>query len=124
MILICKISEGNFYTKKIIGDLDSLQEEVGGLITLTPYFDELTEKGIDIYADDEGLIKRNQRINLVVLDDENNLTNVLVGNVIFTGHDDEGNLVSLSCEQVDFLQKHLARIHIRGYEFSVLTFFF
>ena len=50
-------TDGNACVKNIKGDLKSLQTEVGGLITLANYYAELENNGIDIYADDEGLLK-------------------------------------------------------------------
>ena len=79
---ILKIADGVFICKEIKGDLKSLQEEVGGLITLAPYFDELDDMGIDIYADDEGLLKADPKISVVVLGENSEIENVLVGNII------------------------------------------
>lgn len=107
---ILKIADGVFMCKEIKGDLKSLQEEVGGLITLAPYFDELDDMGIDIYADDEGLLKADPKISVVVLGENGRIENVLVGNIIFVGHDGEGNSQSLTEEQLEFLYDHLERV--------------
>ena len=108
---VFKISDGRFMCKEIEGDLKSLQEEVGGFITLAPHFDELTDMGIDIYADDEGLLKADPKISMVVLNRENgSIESVLVGNLIFVGHDEEGNTKGLTQEQLDFIYEHLARV--------------
>ena len=124
-----KISDGHFMCKEIEGDLKSLQEEVGGFITLAPHFDELTEKGIDIYADDEGLLKADPKISMVVLNRENgSIESVLVGNLIFVSHDEEGNTKGLTKEQLDFIYDHLARVRfsVRGSdeEKEAFTFIF
>lgn len=95
-------------SKEIEGDLRSLQDEVGGLITLAPHFDELTEMGIDIYADDEGLLKENPKVTMLILDDKKqNVESVLVGNLVLVGHDREGNTISLTDEQIDYIRNHL-----------------
>lgn len=106
-----KIWNGTFMCKEIEGDLKSLQREVGGLITLAPHFDELTDMGIDIYADDEGLLKSNPKITMVVLNRKyGSIENVLVGNLLLIGHDDEGNTKGLTDEQLDFISNHLVRV--------------
>ena len=35
------------------------------------------------------------------------MSDVIVGDVIFTSHDDEGNTTSLENEQMEYLQKHI-----------------
>ena len=45
-------TDGNAYVKDIKGDLKSLQTEVGGLLTLANYYEELENQGVDIFADD------------------------------------------------------------------------
>ena len=64
-------TDGNAAVKEIEGDLKSLQTEVGGLITLANYYEELEEQGIDIFADDEGLLKANPKVSLFVTDKKN-----------------------------------------------------
>ena len=54
-------TDGNAAVKDIEGDLKSLQTEVGGLLTLAPYYEELENYGVDIFADDEGLLKANPK---------------------------------------------------------------
>ena len=108
---IFKICNEHFMCKEIEGDLKSLQEEVGGFITLAPHFDELTGMDIDIYADDEGLLKADPKISMLVLNREHgNIESVLVGNLVFLSHDEEGNTKGLTQEQLDFIYEHLARV--------------
>lgn len=119
-----KISDGHFMCKEIEGDLKSLQEEVGGFITLAPHFDELTEMGIDIYADDEGLLKADPKISMVVLNREGgNIESVLVGNLIFVGNDEEGNTKGLTQAQLNFIYDHLAKVYF-GDGQEAFTFMF
>ena len=80
------------------------------MITLAPYFDELDDMGIDIYADDEGLLKADPKISVVVLGENSEIENVLVGNIIFVGHDGDGNSQSLTEEQLAFLYDHLEMV--------------
>lgn len=110
---ILKISDGNFTCKEIDGDLKSLQKEVGGLITLAPHFDELTEMGIDIYADDEGLLKSDPKISMVVLNSERGyIESVLVGDLIFVGHDNDGDTKGLTDERLVSIYDHLERVFL------------
>lgn len=115
-------------SKEIKGDLRSLQEEVGGLITLAPHFDELTEMGIDIYADDEGLLKENPKVTMLILDDKRqNVKDILVGNLVLAGRDEEGDIASLTDEQVDYIRNHLKVVEYSkddGRLLKALTFIF
>lgn len=95
--------------KDIEGDLKSLQNEVGGLLTIVPYYEELQEQGIDIFADDEGLLKANPKVSLFVTDKKHRtkILTSLVGNLIFVSHDNECNTIGLTQEQINFITEHL-----------------
>ena len=124
---VFKISKEGFMCKEIEGDLKSLQEEVGGFITLAPHFDELTDMGIDIYADDEGLLKADPKISMVVFgDNHEKVESVLVGDLILVGHDEEGNTKGLTSEQLVFIYNHLAKVSfsVRGSDEEIEAFTF
>ena len=105
-------TDGNAGVKDIKGDLKSLQTEVGGLITLANYYAELENNGIDIFADDEGLLKANPKTTLIITDKKNRMKvlTALVGNLIFVSHDDEGNTLGLTGAQVAFIKAHLKQL--------------
>ena len=102
-------TDGNAAVKDIKGDLKSLQTEVGGLITLANYYEELEDHGIDIFADDEGLLKADPKTTLIITDKKNRMKvlTTLVGNLIFVSHDDEGSTLGLTDEQIVFIKEHL-----------------
>ena len=104
--------DGNAAVKDIKGDLKSLQTEVGGLLTLAPYYEELENHGVDIFADDEGLLKPNPKTTLIITDKKNRMKvlTCLVGNLIFVSHDDEGNTLGLTDEQKAFIKAHLKQL--------------
>ena len=105
-------TDGNASAKDIKGDLRSLQKEVCGLLTLANYYEELVEKRIDIFADDEGLLKADPKTTLIITDKENRMKvlTALVGNLIFVSHDDEGNTLGLTGSQVAFIKAHLKQL--------------
>ena len=104
--------DGNAAVKDIKGDLKSLQTEVGGLLTLAPYYEELENYGVDIFADDEGLLKANPKTTLIITDKKNRMKvlTALVGNLIFVSHDDEGNTLGLTDDQIMFIKAHLKQL--------------
>lgn len=88
--------------KEIEHSLSNLQAEVKGLLT-TVVDDRLEAKGITIYANDEGLL----------LGMEHNFQaqyqQTIVGPVVLTAHNDEGETVSLTDEQVETALTYLKR---------------
>lgn len=75
----------------IKGDLSSLQDIVGGWIT-TFFIQDFEENGITGYANDEGLLEGL----------EPNIHNgyqTIVGPVVFTGHNNEGETIGLTVKQ-------------------------
>ena len=106
-------TDGNAGVKNIKGDLKSLQTEVGGLLTLANYYEELEKQGVDIFADDEGLLKADPITTLLITEKKNpmKVLTYLVGNLIFVSHDDEGNTLGLTDEQIEFIQAHLKQLY-------------
>ena len=106
-------TDGNAYVKDIKGDLKSLQTEVGGLLTLANYYEELEKQGLDIFADDEGLLKADPITTLLITEKKNpmKVLTSLVGNLIFVSHDDEKNTLGLTDEQIEFIQAHLKQLY-------------
>ena len=122
-------TDGNAAVKDIKGDLKSLQTEVGGLITLANYYEELEDQGIDIFADDEGLLKDNPKTTLIITDKKNRMKilTCLVGNLIFVSHDDECNTTGLTDEQINFIKAHLKQLcyfSLNGKMNTAYTFWF
>ena len=105
-------TDGNANVKDIKGDLRSLQTEVGGLITLANYYEELEMYDIDIFADDEGVLKADPKTTLIITDKKNlmKVLTALVGNLIFVSHDGEGNTLGLTGAQVAFIKAHLKQL--------------
>ena len=105
-------TDGNAAVKEIKGDLRSMQKEVGGLLTLANYYEELVENRIDIFADDEGLLKADPKTTLIITDKENRMKvlTALVGNLVFVSHDDEGNTLALTDDQIMFIREHLKQL--------------
>lgn len=105
-------TDGNAAVKNIEGDLKSLQTEVGGLITLANYYEELEDHGIDVFADDEGLLKADPKTTLIITDKKKRMKvlTCLVGNLIFVSHDDEGNTLGLTDKQIAFIKAHIKQL--------------
>lgn len=71
--------------------------------------DWLTERNLDLWVDDEGLLKNRFPV-FVFADDNGNISGYLVGNIVIQKHNEEGESLGLSpeeCEEVfEWLQDH------------------
>lgn len=77
--------------------LADMQHHVEGLIT-TAWAPFLDEHRIDMFANDEGLLMRMQpNIGFMVHDHPQ----VIVGPVVLVGHDDEGETIGLTDDQIE-----------------------
>lgn len=63
---------------------------------------KIGEYEYDIVCDDEGLLKEGYIVSAI----DKNQKPMLVGNLIFCNHDEEGNLASLKEEQIVNILKH------------------
>ena len=79
--------------------LSSLQALVDGLVT-TVYVEGFDEAGITVWANDEGLLMR-LTPNLLIEGQP------IVGTVVFTGHNDEGETVGLTRYQMAAVERLL-----------------
>jgi hypothetical protein len=63
----------------------------------------------DIYADDEGLLKQDQIVTAISTD----MKEMLVGNLFIVAHDDDGEVVGLTDEQIRYLHLHVVSNVVR-----------
>lgn len=79
-------------------NLSTLQHYVEGTVTC-PYIPHLNEKGISLWANDDGLCI-GMKPNVRFFEDDWFAPMDIVGPVLMTGHDEEGETVGLTDEQV------------------------
>ena len=87
--------------KKKDFDLIYMQKVVGGIIDIPYISEQLDDMGIDTVINDEGKLL-GLPINFVIVNGTK-VCDFVVGNVLFCGHDDEGNSIGLNKEQLHFL---------------------
>lgn len=108
-IKVVVINDSTATFKTVPNDIDAFYKELN-----CDLFDIATRKidnrVFDIYCDDEGLFVENARVSAI--DKDENI--MLVGNLMITNHDDEGNTTSLTEEEASYI---IANV---GY-FSTLT---
>lgn len=99
------ISNSNPYIAEIDGSLKSIYK-----ILNCSLFDIATrkigDKYFDIYCDDEGLLKCSPVVSAMSANHEP----MLVGNLFIVNHDDEGEMTSLTDEEIDLIKRNLTPI--------------
>lgn len=102
------LSNNELKEQEIENTLEALQEVVGGYIEI-PYLSEVfAENDIDIIINDEGKFIEGLKAEIaIVKDGTNEVLDVVMGNCIFASHNDEGDTVSLTDEQIAIVQNEL-----------------
>ena len=102
------LSNNELKEQEIENTLEALQKVVGGYIEI-PYLSEtLAKNDIDIIINDEGKFIEGLRAEIaIVKDGTNEVLDVVMGNCIFASHNDEGDTVSLTDEQIAIVQNEL-----------------
>lgn len=96
------LSNGQLELKDIPNTLEALQEIVGGYIEIPYMGNELYENGIDIIINDEGKLIEGMNKEIAVVEKATGkVLDVIFGNCIFAGHDDEeGDTIGLTPDQM------------------------
>jgi hypothetical protein len=102
------LSNGNFIEKEIKNNLESLQNEVGGYIEIPFLSEKLDANGIDMIINEEGKMIDDLVVEIAVVH-QKKVVDLVFGNIVFASHDDEGNTIGLTEEQIEFVKQELKR---------------
>ena len=90
-----------------IADLQRLVDPRGkGASFECPYIPELAAEGVDLWVNEEGKFDSACTANFMIFDGQD----CVMGPVVFTSHDDEGNTTGLSDAQLAFVLKFLRQV--------------
>lgn len=92
--------------KEMALDLKAMQTFVDGYIEMPFICRELSNAGIDIVINEEGKLIGLEE-NIAIVDDKQRIIDMLVGNVMFVGHDGHGRTIGLNEEQIKLLKNTL-----------------
>lgn len=102
------LSNGELEAREIGNELKDLQEIVGGYIEIPPLSRVFAENGIDVIINEEGKLIDGMKPEIaIVRGDTGTILDIVYGNCIFTSHDEEGETVSLSEEQMKIVEEEL-----------------
>ena len=95
------LSGGEIKQREIKNTLEALQEIVEGYIEIPFLSLEFNRHGIDVIINEEGKLIEGMRPEIAIMDKETEkLLDVVHGNCIFASHDDEGETIGLTEEQI------------------------
>ena len=100
------LNNGTFEKKEIDNTLEALQTEVGGYIEIPFLFENFYNNGIDIIINEEGKFIDGLNIEIAVVH-QGKIVDIVFGNIVFASHDEEGNTIGLTEEQIDFVMQAL-----------------
>ena len=95
------------YFGEIQNTLEAKQKYVGGLIQVISLDD------VDIICNDEGKLM-GLPVNRAIVDDDENVLDVIVGDIICLRHDDEGEFVDIHETDLQIIRKYLRPCVILG----------
>ncbi len=109
------LSNGKFEVKSISNELEALHEIVGGYIEIPHLSDTFYENGIDIIINEEGKFIDGMQKEIAVVDKSSNVVlDVIFGNCIFAGHNEDGETIGLTENQMRTVQNMLSDVGFLG----------
>ncbi len=105
------LSNGELKVQDIGTELEDLQKIVGGYIEIPFLSKTFFEHGIDIIINEEGKLIDGMRAEIAVVNEkQGNILDIVYGNCIFASHDEEGNTIGLTEEQIEIVNNELETV--------------
>lgn len=102
----CELQE-----KEIGTELEDLQEIVGGYIEIPYLGDVFVNNGIDVIINEEGKLIEGLRAEIAIVNKQRGaILDIVYGNCIFASHNDEGETIGLTDEQIQIVTKELETV--------------
>lgn len=118
LIKVMVVNEKGMEVVEIPNDIDKFYEIIGcRCIDIATRRIGEKKKYYDIIVDDEGLLVDNPRVSAI----DSNLKAMLVGNLIITNYNDEGETTTLTNEDIVYLSQYVEKLfNFRTYEYQWL----
>ena len=105
------LSNGELKEREINNGLEALQQIVGGYIEIPYLGDTFLNKGIDVIINEEGKLIDGMKAEIAIVNKEQgNILDIVYGNCIFASHDEEGETIGLTEEQMQVVTEELETI--------------
>lgn len=86
-------------------NLKYLQSKVGGYIELVSWYNQLSDLNIDMWINEEGKFIQGLLPTFVVVDSKDEIKDIIMGDVVFTSSDNEGNTIGLNDIQAQKIKR-------------------
>lgn len=122
------LSNGELRETEIGNELEDLQKIVGGYIEIPFLGDKFRDNNIDVIINEEGKLIEGMTAEIAIVDEkQGRILDVVYGNCIFASHDEAGETIGLTEEQIEFVKEELETVielmnkrTLEGFEVRVL----
>lgn len=105
------LSNGELKEREIGNGLEHLQKIVGGYIEIPFLGDVFRKNRIDVIINEEGKFIEGLKAEIAVVDKERgSILDIVYGNCIFASHDEEGETIGLTDEQIQIVMEELETV--------------
>ena len=105
------LSNGELKAQDIGTELEELQKIVGGYIEIPFLSKVFRDNAIDMIINEEGKFIEGMKAEIAIVNEEKgNILDIVYGNCIFASHDNEGNTIGLTEEQVKVVEEELETV--------------
>lgn len=105
------LSNGELKVQDIGTELEDLQKIVGGYIEIPFLSQKFFEHGIDIIINEEGKLIDGLNAEIAIVNEKRGaILDIVYGNCVFASHDEEGNTIALTEEQIQFVTEELETV--------------
>lgn len=102
------LSNGELRETEIGNELEDLQKIVGGYIEIPFLGDKFRDNNIDVIINEEGKLIEGMIAEIAIVDEkQGRILDVVYGNCIFASHDEAGETIGLTEEQIEFVKEEL-----------------
>lgn len=122
------LTKNNFEVREIKGELEDLQNIVSGYIEI-PYLSKVFhDNGIDTIINEEGKFIEDCKPSIAIIDSiTRQIIDVVHGNCIFVSHDNKGETIELTEEQIaivlEELKMDITLSYVDGKKFTTRALF-
>ena len=105
------LNNGELKVQEIGTELEDLQKIVGGYIEIPFLSKKFNDNGIDTIINEEGKLIEGLKPEIAIVNEkQGNILDIVYGNCIFASHDEEGNTIALTEEQIEIVNNELETV--------------
>lgn len=105
------LSNGELKEQEIGEELEDLQSIVGGYIEIPYLGDKLVNNGVDVIINEEGKLIEGLKAEIAIVGEkQGTILDIVYGNCIFASHDEAGETIGLTEEQIKFVKEELETV--------------